>query len=402
MPQFRYRAVTHAGEILTGEVEAPSRAEVVRRIEYLGHLTIEAELAGTGALVSRRWLTDKQPRARDVSMLLRQLALLLGAGLTLDAALQTLSEDANAAVAGFAADLRASISTGNTFAQALERHAAIFEAGYVAMVRAGEASGRLDAVLRAIVEDRTRRETMAERINSAVRYPIFLVAAAVIILLFFLIFVVPQFEPVFKDLGGRLNPGAALVVACSTWLNLNLDLFFGICLAAVLGAWLVLSRRAWRVRIIAAAAALPGIAGLMEDRRASRILSTLGLLLENGVPLPTTLKILRDVVTDPHYVDAVDRVHEQVRNGRRLADALAETDLLPALAVRMLRIGDETGDAAGIVRHASEFYEHKLSIGLDRLMGAIGPVTIIVVSLIIGTLIISIMSALLTITELAR
>jgi general secretion pathway protein F len=353
-------------------------------------------------LAGARLVGDKQVKPRDLSMLLRQLALLLGAGLTLADALAALGDDANGAVAKFAGDLRAAISTGETFAQALERHAAIFEPGYVAMVRAGEASGRLDAVLRAIVEDRARRETLTEKVNAAIRYPIFLVGSAVIILLFFLIYVVPQFEPVFKDLGGRLNAGAAIVVACSSWLNLNLDLFLGLCLAATLGAWLVLSRRAWRVRIFAACAALPGIAGLVEDRRAARILATLGLLLENGVPLPTTLKILRDVMTDPHYVDAVDRVHEQVRNGRRLADALAESDLLPSLAVRMLRIGDETGDAAGIVRHASEFYEHKLGIGLDRLMGAIGPVAIIMVSLIIGTLIISIMSALLSITELAR
>jgi general secretion pathway protein F len=94
-------------------------------------------------------------------------------------------------------------------------------------------------------------------------------------------------------------------------------------------------------------------------------------------------------------------VHEQVRNGRRFADALAETDLLPPLAVRMLRVGDETGDLASIARHAAQFYEHKLSTGLDRLMGAIGPVVIILVSIVIGALIVSIMSALLSITDLA-
>ena len=95
-------------------------------------------------------------------------------------------------------------------------------------------------------------------------------------------------------------------------------------------------------------------------------------------------------------------MHEQVRNGRRFADALAETDLLPPLAVRMLRVGDDVGDLASIVRQASQFYEHKLGLGLDRLMGAIGPATIIVVSVVIGTLIVSIMSALLSITELAQ
>jgi general secretion pathway protein F len=402
MPQFRYRAVTHAGEIIVGEVDASSREEVVRRIEYLGHMTIEAEVATTGILTRSRAPAAKLPRSRDVSIFLQQLALLIGAGLTLEAALQTLGGDTNKQLAGFANELRASISAGESFAEALERHGSIIDPAYVAMVRVGEASGKLEAVLRAIVEDRRRRELMSDRINSAIRYPSFLIGTATIILLFFLIYVVPQFEPVFKDLGGRLNSGAALVVAASIWLRSNIDLFLGTCLALVIAAWLVLSRREWQARIVAAIARLPGISGPMDDRRTARIVSTLGLLLENGVPLPTALKILRDVLTEPEYVAAVDRVHEHVRNGRNFADALEETHLLPPLAIRMLRVGDQVGDLASIVRQASHFYEHKLGIGLDRLMGAIGPATIVVVSVVIGTLIVSIMSALLNITELAQ
>jgi general secretion pathway protein F len=208
MPQFRYRAVTSAGEIIVGEVDASSREEVVRRIEYLGHMAIEAELAATGILTRSRRPTVKPPRSRDVSIFLRQLALLIGAGLTLEAALQTLGGDSSKALASFASELRASISAGESFAEALERHSSIIDPAYVAMVRVGEASGKLEAVLRAIVEDRTRRELMTERINSAIRYPLFLIGTAAVILLFFLIYVVPQFEPVFKDLGGRLTQRA--------------------------------------------------------------------------------------------------------------------------------------------------------------------------------------------------
>ena len=402
MPQFRYRAVTPTGEIVVGEVDAPSREEVVRRIEYLGHLTIDAELATTGILARSRKPAGKAPRSRDVSILLHQLALLLGAGLTLEAALQTLGDTASKGLAGFAQGLRASISAGDTFAEALEHHTSVIEPAYVAMVRAGEASGKLDVVLRAIVDDRSRKELLTDRINSAIRYPLFLVGSAILILLFFLIYVVPQFEPVFADLGGRLNSGAAFVVACSSWLRSNLDLFLGICLFLVVGAWLTLRRSEWRARIIGAITLLPGISELADDRRTARIVGTLGLLLENGVALPTALKILRDIVTEPRYVAALDRVHEQVRNGRRFADALADTNLLPPLAVRMLSVGDEVGDVAAIVRHASHFYEHKLGLGLDRMMGAIGPITIIVVSIAIGSLIVSIMSALLSMTELAQ
>ncbi len=399
MPHFRYRAVTPAGDLVVGEVEAPSREEVIRRIEYLGHLTIE--VAATGMLSRSRAPSGKTPRPREVTIFLRQLALLVGAGLTLEVALQTLGEDAGKALAWFAGAIRSAIAAGDSFADALERHPTIIEPTHIAMVRAGEASGKLDVVLRAIVEDRARRQLLAERISAAIRYPLFLIGSALVVLMFFLIYVVPQFEPVFKDLGGRLNAGAAFVVAASTWLHGNFDLFVGTSIALILGIWLLLSRPWAKGMAVAFFTSVPGIAGLSGDRRTARIVGTLGLLIENGVALPTALKILRNIVVEPWYAAAAERVYEQVRNGRRFADALAETELLPPLAVRMLRVGDEMGDLALIARHAAEFYEHKFSIGLDRLMGAIGPVAIIVVSVVVGALIVSIMTGLLSITELA-
>lgn len=399
MPHFRYRAVTRSGEVVVGDVEAPSREEVIRRIEYLGQLAVDAEPAKAGRLV--RSAARTQPKARDVTIFLRQLAMLARAGLTLESALASLGEDTSKDMAQLADALRSAISAGDSFAEALERHPAVIEAAYVAMVRAGEASGKLEAVLRAIVEDRTRREALSARISSTVRYPLFLIGSSVLILVFFLLYVVPQFEPVFHDLGGRLNAGAAFVLAASTWLRGNLNLTLGACLALVLGSWLILKRPEMRATLVSALVSLPGVSGPMRDRRAARIIGTLGLLVENGVALPVAIKIVRDVVSDPRHVAMADQVHDQVRSGRRFADALADTDLLPSLAVQLLRVGDETGDLSAIARHAAQFYEERLAAGLDRLMGAIGPVTIILVSIVIGGLIVSIMSALLSITDLA-
>src|SRR5262245_11716858 len=137
MPQFRYRALTQAGEVVVGEVDAPSREEVVRRIEYLGHLPIEAQEATPGILRGN-WFGGKLPRSRDVTVFLRQLALLVGAGLTLEGALQTLADDTSKAIARFANALRSSISAGDSFAEALECHPTVIEPAYVAMVRAGD------------------------------------------------------------------------------------------------------------------------------------------------------------------------------------------------------------------------------------------------------------------------
>ncbi len=401
MPQFRYRAIAQGGGIVDGELEAPTRAEVVQRIEYLGHLLIDVEDAAAGRFGSKSAIRGQKPRSRDVTLFLRQLSLLIAAGLTLEAALQTLSEDDVKAISWFAGSLRGAIASGESFAEALERHPAIIAPAYIATVRAGEASGKLDAVLNAIVEDRTRREHLADRLKAAITYPLFLITAAMLILFFFLLFVVPQFEPVFKDLGGRLNGGAAFVIAASSWLRANLNAFLGGCIAFMFATWLVLRQRDMRARLLGVVAAIPGIAGTLRDQRTARLVGTLALLVDNGVSLPTTLKILRDIVAEPHYAAALDLVHEQVRNGRRFSDALAQTDLLPPLAQRMLRVGDETGDLASIARHAANFYEHRLGLGLDRLMGLIGPATIILVSVLIGALIVSIMSALLSITDLA-
>ena len=163
MPQYRYRALAQGGEIVVGEVEAPSDDEVLRRIEYLGHLPIDTEVVKPSVLGRSSGIGRRLPRARDVTIFLRQLALLIGAGLPLEAALQTLGADTSKALSAFAGAIRAAISAGDSFAEALERQSAVIEPIYVAMVRVGEASGRLEPVLRAIVEDRTLRELLADQ-----------------------------------------------------------------------------------------------------------------------------------------------------------------------------------------------------------------------------------------------
>ena len=160
MPQYRYRALAQGGEIVVGEVEAPSDDEVLRRIEYLGHLPIDTEVVKPSVLGRSSGIGRRLPKSRDVTIFLRQLALLIGAGLPLEAALQTLGADTSKALSAFAGAIRAAISAGDSFAEALERQSAVIEPIYVAMVRAGEASGRLEPVLGAIVEDRTRRELL--------------------------------------------------------------------------------------------------------------------------------------------------------------------------------------------------------------------------------------------------
>jgi general secretion pathway protein F len=191
MPQFRYRAVTQTGALVIGDVRASSREEVLRRIEYLGHWPIEAQTAGK-PLLGLGERGRAAPRAREVRIFLRQVALLIGAGLTREAALQTREDVISRALSRFARTLRSDLFAGDNFGEALERHAAIVAPIYVAMVRADETSGKLEAVLQAIVDDRTRNSRRAYQFHDPVSHlPGDFRDAH--ILVFFLLYVVPQF-----------------------------------------------------------------------------------------------------------------------------------------------------------------------------------------------------------------
>ncbi len=154
--------------------------------------------------------------------------MLLRSGLTLEAALQTLEEDTNKAVARFAGGLRSAVSGGDGFAEALERYNQIIEPIYIAMVRAGEASGKLEVVLRAIVQDRTRREQLSQRISGAIRYPLFLVGSALVILFFFLLYVVPQFGRCSRSCAAGSIRALPLRSRCRPGCAPNLNTFLGL------------------------------------------------------------------------------------------------------------------------------------------------------------------------------
>ena len=180
MPNFRYRALTQAGEIVSGSISAPTAAEVDRRIEYLGLVPIDAVAAEGRAAAARFSLAFlSQPRAEDVTVFTRDLALLLKAGARLDAALELLATDIDIGrLRPIVSKLRASVLAGESFADAVSHHPSVFPALYVALVRVGEASGTLDHILEVLANERARAELLRRRLGEAVRYPAFVLFAA--------------------------------------------------------------------------------------------------------------------------------------------------------------------------------------------------------------------------------
>src|SRR3954471_14882430 len=244
VPSFRYKALTQAGEIVTGSISAPTVAEVTRRIEYLGLMpvdTITEERATSAA--SSFFTLGKRAKPEDVTVFTLDLALLLKAGARLDDGLELLSSDTDVGgLRATVAKVRASILSGESFGEALAPHPALFPPMFVALVRVGEASGTLGEILEVLAAERARSEAMRRKLGDALRYPSCVLAAAMSVLLFFLLFVLPQFAAVLRDFNAKLDPTVLMFINLSEFLRANGELI-AIAIAALIAAcWLTLRR----------------------------------------------------------------------------------------------------------------------------------------------------------------
>jgi general secretion pathway protein F len=402
MPNYRYRALNSNGELVSGAIAAAAPGDVAQRIERLGLVLVDnVTLEEGGGSARRAFGIFNKPKAEDVTIFTRDLALLLRAGARINDGLELLAADRDfGRLRPVVADIRSHVVAGESFAEALSRHEALFPAMYVALIRVGEASGSLDQVLEVLADERSRTEALKRRLGDAIRYPIFVLGAAACVLLFFLTFVLPQFASVLQDFGAKVDPIILTFLNFSTFLRNNSDAVLAIIAIVIAGSWLLLRQEAFRRGISNALIRLPAIRQVMMAYRTSLFCRNLGLLLGSGVNLTTTLRILVDMMASVGpsavWTDAADRV----RHGAKLSDALSDTQALPAMAVRMLRLGDETGQLPMLAGRVAEFYEAKLQRTLDRVVGIAGPAAIIVISIVVGGLIVSVMTALMSVSQI--
>jgi general secretion pathway protein F len=394
--------MTQAGEIVTGSIAAPTAAEVGRRIEYLGLVPVDTvtEQRPESAVSSFFTLT-KRAKAEDVTVFTLDLSLLLKAGARLDDGLELLSSDTDVGgLRATVAQVRASILSGESFGEALAHHPALFPPMYVALVRVGEASGTLGEILEVLAAERARAEAMRRKLGDALRYPAFVLAAAMSVLMFFLLFVLPQFASVLRDFNAKLDPTVLMFIGLSEFLRAHGQVLALLLAALIAAVWLMLRRPKTRIAIMSVVSRLPLIRPILTYHRTTLFCRNLGVLLASAVPLTTTLRILVDMMAASSDPAIWLRMVERVRHGGKLSDALTDTATLPTMAVRMLRLGEETGQLPMLASRVAEFYEAKLQRSLDRIVGIAGPAAIVAISIIVGGLIVSVMTSLLSVSQI--
>ena len=401
MATFEYRAINPAGRVIAGAMEGGSRAEVLAELNRAGYTPISADETKSGPKRTWREQLTPEPSPEHITGLTLDLAMLLRGGVALNEALSILTQMENRRwLVKLIEALRLEIASGRSFSQALAAHPRMFPPIYVQTIAVAETAGRLEEALSDIALERQRNERLKKSFVSAIAYPSFLAVAAIGVMSFVLLFVIPQFEGALQGFRAKLSPSTTFVFDLSRSFRQNVDVIV-VSVAVGLGSLLLASRLTRGGSLFVRAFARAPLTGTMLRHELTvTFCRTLSILLSNGVPITTALRLIRDVVRIPSAKIAIEGVIADVRHGKRLSEALGAHAFLPAHVTQMLRVGEESGRLADSASRISGFYEAKLETSLKRLVAVIGPVMMILVASLVGWLIVSVMTALTSINDL--
>lgn len=404
MAMFRYKAVAPTGETLTGQMEAASREDVVARLQDGGNLPIEAVEAGAAGGFSLELLLRRPAMSEtQIVMFTQQLSTLLGAGQPLDRALQMLSEQPDSEEGRRMVErIKDAVRGGTTLSSAIEQQHGVFSRLYVNMVRAGEVSGSLTDTLRRLADYLERSRQLKGTVINAMIYPAILIGLVILALVTLMVYVVPNFEPIFTELGDNLPLITKVVLAIAG----VLQGFWWLILVGIgaAGWWLNQqwanpeTRSVLEMRLLG----LGKIGELMQKVETARLARTLGTLLHNGVPLLNGLSIAKNVLGNTVLAAAVEAAANEVKTGSGLAFALGASKRFPRLALQMIAVGEEAGELDGMLMKVADTYDTDVRNSIERLLAALVPVLTVVMAVLIGFIMLAIILPILDMSSLVE
>jgi len=326
---------------------------------------------------------------------------LLGAGLPLDRSLQVLLElSENDRIKQTVSAVRDQVREGGSLSDALDAQHGSFSRLFINMVRAGEIGGSLATTLDRLADYMERSKDLKDSVVSAMVYPIMLMVLAGGSLVLLLVYVIPQFTPIFEELGGDLPLITKIVLAFGGILQ---NFWWGLIGLTILGIALfrrMLANQEQRLRWDTRVLHMRWVGDLVAKLEIARLARTLGTLLTNGVPLLSGLSIARNVMTNSLLRQSVEATTQKVKTGGGLAHNLAETGQFPRLALQMVSVGEETGQLDVMLMKVADTYDKEVRTTIDRLLAIFTPVITMVMAVMIGTIVMSVLMAIMGINEL--
>jgi general secretion pathway protein F len=402
MPVFVYKAADRRGQTVDGVMEAPDARAVVERLHKEAYYPIR--VAPHAERTS--WLAvgggSSRVRQRDLLALTQQLATLFEAGLPLDRALSIMQELAGSPrIRTIVTDLLHSVRGGASFSEALAKHhPRPFSRLYINMVRAGEKGGVLEVSLRRLAEFLEARAAFNEAVVSALAYPLVITTVGAGAIVFLMTFVIPRFATIFDDLGQTIPLPTQILLTVSAALQTYWWVGAIAALVAAL-AWRVWTanpegRLAWDRTLLR----LPIVGALTMKVETARFARTLGTMLRSGVPVLGAMGVVGDMMSNQAVGVAVSRLADGVKRGGTIATGMQQHGTFPALAVHMVRVGEETGRLEEMLLKVADTFETDVRTELKRVLGLLEPAIILGMGVLVAFIVVAMLLAIFSINEM--
>jgi type IV pilus assembly protein PilC len=390
MSTFAYKALDPTGSTVQGEIEAEDKVAVASQLRSRGLIVVDIdEQSGGGGDLFARF---KKVKADELTVMTRQFSTMVSSGMSMLRALYVLEEQQeNEKLKDAISHVRKDVEAGLSLSDALARHPDIFNELYVAMVQAGETGGILEATLKRVADQLEKDASLRRQIKAAMVYPIVIFAFAGIVVLALVAFLVPVFEGVFRDFGGKLPAITQVTVTFSHLVTRQPYIIIG---AVVLIVW---SFRRWknssrgkeqwdRIKL-----RFPmKIGDVVQKVALARFARTYSALIAAGVPMLEAIEITGRTSGNVVVEKAMNAVHESVRNGGTISAPMrTEPDAFPGMVVQMVAVGEETGALDSMLSKIADFYEDEVEAAVKALTSILEPIMIILVGGIVGFVVIA-------------
>lgn len=396
MPIYSYSSTTLEGVIKQGVIEAHDEKSAINMLKNSGVIPLKIKLQKNGLNVG---IFGFKSAKNEVQTFTTELYALLGAGLPLDRCLNILAEiTENKQMKEIIFSILKSIREGSSFSDALEKHPRIFSGLYVNMIRAGEAGGVLGSVLEKLIDFLESSKELKDHVFSALIYPAILVVTGITSIIVIVTYVLPKFSVIFHDLGTQLPLPTQILIMFS---NLLLSTWWIILLIIIVGAFAFrnfLKTEKGRYKWDAIKIKMMG--DVILKLETARFCRTLGALLHSGVPLLQAVKNAKDIVGNYVISSALDKISAGIKKGQGIAKPLSDAKVFPHLALSMIKVGEETGQLDTMLIKIADTYEKSLKVSIKKFVSFLEPALILGMGLLTGFIIISMLMAIFSITDI--
>lgn len=396
MAKYKYIATDTDGSEFSGIVEAPSESKAKKDLADKGVKVVRImEIGAMGAGKAKKApkpLFGTGVSSANVTIFSRQLATLLKAGLPLLRALEVISrQEKNPYFKAILENISDNVRTGNKFSDGLAQHPKVFDRLYVNMAKAGEAGGVLDVVLDRLATFQEKAMKTTNKVKSAMVYPIVIMFVAIAILVILMVFVVPQFQKIFADMLGNAQMPALTqsIIDISNFLKEKYIAAIIILVALIFGTRALLKTKMGIAMKDRAALTMPKMGDLVLKSTVARFTRTFGTLLASGVPILEALTITRGTIKNSIISNALERVHDRVRDGEPLAAPLDQQKIFPSMVTSMVEVGEETGQLSEMLNRIADTYDEEVDNSVGAITSVIEPIMIVFLAVVVGTIVIA-------------